>query len=108
MRKDVTAKCVACPGGGRGRRHQPQEEAARQAEEGQGEDAGVWECVHSAGGLYRGAADGGGVSLLDSYRIKGRVEAMELLITSNCVLSFIRVVGKRKADFVENGLRFAC
>ena len=60
MRKDVTAKCVACPGEGRGRRHQPQKEAARQAEEGQGADALVWQCEHSAGG-HCGAEDAGRV-----------------------------------------------
>jgi hypothetical protein len=40
MRKDVTAKYGACPGEGRGRRHQPQEKAAGKAEKGQGTDAG--------------------------------------------------------------------
>ena len=65
MRKDVTAKCVACLGGGRGRRHQPLDEAARQAEKGQGEDAGVWERVDPAGGVYRGVADGGGVKVIN-------------------------------------------
>ncbi len=43
------------------RRHQPQEEAAGEAEEGQGADARIWQCEHSAGGVYRCAADGGGV-----------------------------------------------
>ncbi len=43
------------------RRHQPQEKAAGEAEEGQGKDARVWQCEHPAGGVYRCAADGGGV-----------------------------------------------
>jgi hypothetical protein len=43
------------------RRHIAQEEAAGKAEEGQGADAGIWECEHSAGGVYCGVADGGGI-----------------------------------------------
>ena len=39
-----------------------QEKAAGEAEEGQGPDARVWECEHSAGSVYRGVADGGGVT----------------------------------------------
>ena len=38
-----------------------QEEAAGEAEKGQGADAGVWQCEHPAGGVHRGVADGGGV-----------------------------------------------
>jgi hypothetical protein len=37
---------------------QPQEEASGVAEEGQGPDAGIWECEYSAGGVYCGVADG--------------------------------------------------
>ena len=43
------------------RRRQPQAQAPRQAEGGEEEDAGVWEREHPAGGVHRGAADGGGV-----------------------------------------------
>jgi hypothetical protein len=44
------------------RRHIAQEEVVGKAEEGQGADAGVWECEHPAGGVYCGAKDGGGVT----------------------------------------------
>jgi hypothetical protein len=43
-------------------RHIAQEEAAGKAEKGQGADEGVWECEHSAGGVYCCAADGRGVA----------------------------------------------
>jgi hypothetical protein len=38
------------------------EEAAGEAEGGEGKNAGIWEREHSAGGVYCGAADGGGIS----------------------------------------------
>ena len=43
------------------RRHQPQEKVAGKAEKGQGADARIWQCEHSAGSVYCGFADGGGV-----------------------------------------------
>src|SRR5690606_20169879 len=94
LRKDVTAKCVACPDGseaGRsptpgaaipafgGPRHHAQEEAAGEAEEGQGADAGAplaarprgggEECEHLAGRVYRGVADGGGVGCASRHSV---------------------------------------
>jgi GTP-binding protein LepA len=57
MRKDVTAEMLW-------RRREPQAQAPRQAEEGQGADAGIWVGEYPAGGVYRGVADGGGVEYL--------------------------------------------
>jgi hypothetical protein len=61
LRKDVTAKCGACPGEGRGRRHHAQEKAAGKAEEGESADAGIWFGVYSARGVYCCVEDGRGV-----------------------------------------------
>src|SRR5690606_30531116 len=44
------------------RRHQPQEEAAGKAEEGQGADAGIRQREYSAGGFRGGAQDGGRIT----------------------------------------------
>ena len=58
------------------RRHHPQEEAAGQAEEGQGPDARIWQRQHPAGGLHCCAADGRGIAF-SSQQNEGNVGGSE-------------------------------
>ena len=64
------------------RRRDPQAQAARQAEEGQGEDARIRQREHPAGGVYRGAQDGRRKltprELIDVARIPGTNDELRL------------------------------
>jgi hypothetical protein len=116
----VTARCEACSGGSEaGRsptpgaatlrhaqdRHHAQEEAAGEAEEGQGKDAGApkaacpreggEQCQHPAGGVYRGVADGGGVT---SARVYARIAQQPELRRGS---SAVTAAGRRSLQRAE-------
>jgi hypothetical protein len=53
-------------------------EAAGEAERGEEEDAGVWERFDTSGGVYRGAADGRGVTMTNSLKQRAQEARSEL------------------------------